>query len=423
MRTGLWRWLVVALAAGLAGACASAAAPPAAGPTAVAPRDAAAAAAAAPASPARPLEPIRLAVAAKSLAFLPYFFGKETGVYAEQGFDLDISVVQPSTAIAAAIAGEVDYTGTSGSALAAALAGAPLRVVMYVSDNLVFSLYAQPEVKTVAELAGGTVGVTNRYATDDYALAAILQHYGVPDEQVTRVTTTTSGASLAALSSGGVIATLLSPPFSELAERQGFTFLEYAANVLRRDNSGMATRVQRIAERPDEVARMIRATLASIRYLQDHPAEATAFVASSSRSTPSWPSAARRRSPVRSPTTAGCRWRRPTPRGRTSSGRRVSRPPRAARSSSTIACWTRSRASRADRRARRNDSGLAERELQRRGKQRGPGLLHPEYLPSGARRQRGGPLRALPGAGGGGRGGRLRHGLGHRAPLPRASGA
>ena len=150
---------------------------------------------------------------------------------------------------------------------------------MYVSDNLVFSLYAQPEVKTVAELAGGTVGVTNRYATDDYALAAVLQHYGVPDEQVTRVTTTTSGASLAALSSGGVLATMLSPPFSELAERQGFTFLEYAANVLRRDNSGMATRAQRIAERPDEVRRMIRATLASIRYLQDHPAEATAFVA------------------------------------------------------------------------------------------------------------------------------------------------
>jgi NitT/TauT family transport system substrate-binding protein len=278
MRAGLWRWLVVALALGLSGACAPPAAPPAARPTAVVSPDAAPAAAA-PASPTPPLEPIRLAVAAKSLAFLPYFYGKEAGLFAEQGFDLDVSVVQPSTAVAAAIAGEVDYTGTSGSALAAAIAGAPLRLVMYVSDNLVFSLYAQPEVKTVAELAGGTVGVTNRYATDDYALAAVLQHYGVPDEQVTRVTTTTSGASLAALNSRGIIATMLSPPFSELAERQGFTFLEYAANVLRRDNSGMATRVQRIAERPDEVRRMIRATLASIRYLQDHPAEATAFVA------------------------------------------------------------------------------------------------------------------------------------------------
>jgi NitT/TauT family transport system substrate-binding protein len=276
MRGRPWRLLAVALAAGLVGACAAGAAPPAAGPTVVAPRDAGPTAAA---SAARPLEPIRLAIAAKSLAFLPYYFGKEAGLYAEQGLDLDVSVVQPSTAIAAAIAGEVDYTGTSGSALAAALAGAPLRLVMYVSDNLVFSLYAQPEVKTVADLAGGSVGVTNRYATDDYALAAVLQRYGVPDDQVTRVTTTTSAASLAALSSGGIVASMLSPPFSELAERQGFSFLEYAANVLRRDNSGMATREQRIAERPDEVRRMIRATLASIRYLQNHPAEATAFVA------------------------------------------------------------------------------------------------------------------------------------------------
>jgi NitT/TauT family transport system substrate-binding protein len=163
--------------------------------------------------------------------------------------------------------------------MGAALAGAPLRNLMFVMGDLIFGLYAQPEVRTVADLAGGTVAVTNRYASDDYALAAILKHYGVPDDRVTRVTASTAANSFAAMTGKGVTGAVLSPPYSELAEQQGFTFLEYAANVLKRDQSGLATNVQRIQQQPDEVKRMIRATLTSIRYVQDHRDEATAFAA------------------------------------------------------------------------------------------------------------------------------------------------
>src|SRR5712692_2872757 len=184
------------------------------------------------------LTTVRLAVPAKSLVFLPYF-GKEKGFFAAQGIDLDIAVVQPSTAVAAAVAGEVDYTAASGSSMGAALAGAPLRNLMFVMGDLIFGLYAQPEVRTVADLAGGAVAVTNRYASDDYALAAILKHYGVPDDRVTRVTASTAANSFAAMTGKGVTGAVLSPPYSELAEQQGFTFLEYAANVLKRDQSGL----------------------------------------------------------------------------------------------------------------------------------------------------------------------------------------
>jgi ABC-type nitrate/sulfonate/bicarbonate transport system substrate-binding protein len=205
--------------------------------------------------------------------------GQDKGIYADQGIDLEITVMQPSTQIAATTAGEVEYTAASGSSLGAAIAGAPLRNVMYVMGDLIFSLYGQPEVRTVADLAGGAVAVTNRYATDDYALAAILRRAGVPDDRVTRVTASTAANSFAALTSKGVAGVVLSPPYSELAEREGFTYLEYAANALKRDQSGLATTVQRIDQHPDEVKRMIRATLQSIAYVQDHPDEATAYVA------------------------------------------------------------------------------------------------------------------------------------------------
>src|SRR5262249_10849804 len=156
----------------------------------------------------------------KSLAFLPYYFGQERGLFAEQGIDLEIAVMQPSTAVAAAIAGEVEYTAASGSSLSAGMAGAPLRNIMFVMGDMVFGLYGQPEVRSMAGLAGGSVGVTNRYASDDYALAALLRHAGVPDDQVSRVSTGTAANSFAGLTSGGLTGAILSPPYAELAERQ-----------------------------------------------------------------------------------------------------------------------------------------------------------------------------------------------------------
>jgi NitT/TauT family transport system substrate-binding protein len=267
------------LASLLLGACATGApaSPPAAAPTA--PAAPGAASAPAPAASPRPLDKVRLAVPAKSLVFLPYYLGQQKGLYAEQGIDLEIAVVQPSTAIAAVIAGEVEYTAASGSALGAGLSGAPLRNVMFVMADLLFGLYAQPDVRTIAGLAGGTVAVTNRFGTDDYALAALLRHGGVADDSVTRVTASTTANSFAALTGNAVTGAVLSPPYAELAERQNFTYLGYAADVLKRDQSGLATNLRRIEQHPDEVRRMIRATLASIRYSQDHPDETTAFVA------------------------------------------------------------------------------------------------------------------------------------------------
>src|SRR5690242_6569211 len=108
------RVLGLASAMLLLASCGTGASPAGGGPR-PAPTVTAAAAAPATAEAAAPaarpsLEPVKLAVAAKSLAFLPYYFGQQRGLYAEQGLDVDVAVIQPSTAIAATIAGEVGYT-------------------------------------------------------------------------------------------------------------------------------------------------------------------------------------------------------------------------------------------------------------------------------------------------------------------------
>src|SRR5688572_4642547 len=116
------------LLAGVLLACGSPAAapatkpPPVASPGAVAPALATAGAAptggaavAARAEPTAAPAPIKVTMAPPSpgVIFLAYYLGQAKGLYAAEGVDLDLSIIPANTAIAAMLAGELDFTASA----------------------------------------------------------------------------------------------------------------------------------------------------------------------------------------------------------------------------------------------------------------------------------------------------------------------
>ena len=84
----------------------------------------------------KPLEKVRLAVAAKALTLLPYYFGKSKGLFEREGIDLEIIAMRPPVGVTALQAGEVDYGGSTGVALRGAIKGLPLKAYMFYPDAL-----------------------------------------------------------------------------------------------------------------------------------------------------------------------------------------------------------------------------------------------------------------------------------------------
>ncbi|HLH24571.1 MAG TPA: ABC transporter substrate-binding protein [Chloroflexota bacterium] len=262
---------------------ASAPAQPAAPAPPAAPGSASAAAApaATPAgSPAAPPAPqhVVLAIPAKSLAFLPYFVGVDQGLYEADGIQLEIQVMQSNLAVAAMTAGELAYTASTGSSIQAAVADQPFKVVLFMVKDMIFSVVGAPEITSLADLRGKTIAITNLTASDDYAWRAAVRAQGVSPDDVTAVTAQTTANSFAALTSGAVQAAVLSPPFDEQAERQGFRNLAWTADYLQRAQSGLVTTDKQLQERPADVRRMIRATLRSMQYTTAHEAESLALI-------------------------------------------------------------------------------------------------------------------------------------------------
>jgi ABC-type nitrate/sulfonate/bicarbonate transport system substrate-binding protein len=92
---------------------------------------------------------VTIHVPSKSLSIMPYYFGKDKGFFAAEQIEPQLVMMAPPTAIAAMVAGELDFSSTTGAATSATMRGLPLRRVFYVQQDPVHVLLAQPEIKSV----------------------------------------------------------------------------------------------------------------------------------------------------------------------------------------------------------------------------------------------------------------------------------
>jgi len=224
----------------------------------------------------RPLEKVKLTVAAKSVTFVPFYFGKAKGFFKEEGVDLDIVVIRPPIGITALQAGEVDYSASSGVGMRAALKGASLRALMFIQTKLSFSLVGQPgmdskKIKTVAVSGVGSLA--------HYAAIAVLKKLGRggPNDALTYITTNTTAQSYASLMGKAVDAAILTPPYTSMATIGGYADLGNAFDM-RDVQGGLVARVSHLQEHREQVKAMVRAILRSLDYVMRNEAEAIRYL-------------------------------------------------------------------------------------------------------------------------------------------------
>lgn len=224
------------------------------------------------AQPAKPLERVRLTVPAKSLTFIPYYFGKAQGLFAREGIDLEIIVMRPPLGVTALTAGELDYSAAGGLALRAALKGVPIRTIAFIQTRLSFSLIGQPGM-TPARIKN--VSVSGIGSLAHYAAQTVMKRLN--NEKVAYVSTNTTANSYSALLAKATDAAILSPPYTSMATLAGYPDLGNTYDV--RDlQGGLVARQSHIKERHEQVRSVIRATLRSMDALVRNEAEVVAYL-------------------------------------------------------------------------------------------------------------------------------------------------
>jgi len=228
---------------------------------------------------------IRVAVANFNVSFMMTGVAAKKGFFREEGLDAEIIAMRPPVSITALASGDIDYTTVFGSVVRAAVRGLPVRVVASFIDGSTHALIARGEIKSVKDLRGKTLGVGSYGASDDIAARMMVRHYGVdPDKQMRVVALGSDRARFAALKEGIVDVTVVAPPVDAEGRKAGFNILARAYEIFTFPFVGLGTSVKKIAERPDEVKRTIKALVRANRFIRDNRDESIQILAQWGRS-------------------------------------------------------------------------------------------------------------------------------------------
>ncbi len=227
----------------------------------------------------------------KGLQNLPLYVAQRNGYFADQGLSVTVSYTAGSAAQLAGLArGEYQLIqtapdnvinfDTNPAAFGVAPADAPHALMLLGGSNGPLSVYARPGVASADSLRGASLGVDNPTSGFALVLRDLLLRLGLrlgDDYQFTVAGST--NLRLAALLRGDVMATILYPPFDQLAAAQSChrlatsteTYPAYASLA----TAGLQTWV---AANGASVTRYLGAILHALRWLHD-PANAAATLA------------------------------------------------------------------------------------------------------------------------------------------------
>jgi ABC-type nitrate/sulfonate/bicarbonate transport system substrate-binding protein len=226
---------------------------------------------------------VRLAQPTIAVMYAPLYFGAKQGIFTGEGLELEFMTMRTDLAIAALGAGEVDYIAHGGAALRAAAHGFPLKLVFALDHKTPFWLAARAEFKKVNQLRGKKIGISFPADTPHIILKRYLRQQGInPDREVSYVAGQFSPIALQSLLGGVLDAAVLAPPFNILAQEKGLNLLTYLGQSVpdATVSNGIVTSDQKIKSRPDEVKRMVRASLKALYAYRQNKLGAVEFLSS-----------------------------------------------------------------------------------------------------------------------------------------------
>jgi NitT/TauT family transport system substrate-binding protein len=223
-------------------------------------------------------EKTRIAPSSPGLSAWPIHLAAKEGFFAREGLDVEIIVMRTNVGILALTTGSIDYTTAGGSALRAAVNGAPLKMVANTNNKADLWVVGQKDLRRIEDLKGKIVGVGGNQGTQFYMVYDMLKHYGL-EKDVQIVSTGDVANGFLTLQQGGLSAVALTPPYSVMAKRSGFRELARAANILGAwPTTGLVAAREKLERNPDNVRRAVSAMLRAVHFAVNRRIEMVRFI-------------------------------------------------------------------------------------------------------------------------------------------------
>jgi NitT/TauT family transport system substrate-binding protein len=211
-----------------------------------------------------------------------FFIAAQKGYFAAEGLEVEFVYAGGGIATPGLLSGSVDGSASSASALTAILRGAALRVILVFEDSPPYEVWAAPDVHTLADLKGKSVGIATRGDTFEIAMRLALIAAGLPGDAVSYTPLGTGGVAPAALESGALPAVVIAPEEAITMQDRGFfknahMIADFSGKV-HMPFAGFAVAEKLLYGNPVLAKKIVRAIVKGVRYEKAFKAETVAIV-------------------------------------------------------------------------------------------------------------------------------------------------
>jgi NitT/TauT family transport system substrate-binding protein len=220
---------------------------------------------------AQTLKKVRMGSSSTNVSFLAIYAAQHRNFFRDEGLDLEIIFMPANLASTAVLNGDLDYNGAVTGTIGAAVHGQPMKVLLFTVSRPFLFLVSKKEITDPKQLRGKKIAGSSPGGSATLIAEKVLRHFGLePGRDVSVLPMGGSAASrFAVLESGVVDASFLSVPENIIAMQKGYNELVFAGDVVEFPQNGFGTSEKKIRENPDDVYRMVRATLRGLQFVWD----------------------------------------------------------------------------------------------------------------------------------------------------------
>ncbi len=214
---------------------------------------------------------VRIGVSETHVGYLPLQVAFHKGYYKDEGIDLEIVLMPTNVINTAALTNQIDINGAVTGTVGAAVQGSPMKLLIVTVGKPLLFLVGRKEIKDPRELKGKKIAGSSPGGTATVLAKQALSHYGIDPEKDAAVLPMggSTASRFAAMESGVVDATMLPVPAVIFAKAKGFNELAFMGDIVRFPQNGFGATEKRIRENPDEIYRMVRASLRGLLFMSD----------------------------------------------------------------------------------------------------------------------------------------------------------
>ncbi|HEY7065152.1 MAG TPA: ABC transporter substrate-binding protein [Chloroflexota bacterium] len=228
-----------------------------------------------------PVARVSFNIGAQSTDFLFAAIAAQRGFFEDEALEVALEPALGTVGIPAVVSGQWEFTASAGSAQAAIVQGAPLKIVMVAQERPAYGFFARPGITTIADLKGKQLGVNSLGSAAHIMANRVLAKHGLyPDQDFTWVALRTSTNLWPALLTGVVDASMISTADLHRPGKEGFVDLQlYKDPSVRNVSVGLITADRMLQEQSPVVQRMIRALIKALQFMQANKAATVPIMA------------------------------------------------------------------------------------------------------------------------------------------------